>query len=284
MDPIPPLAPRLVILDLDGVVYRGAQPVEGAASLVAALRERGTLVRFATNNAMVARAAYLDRLGGMGIAASIEEIVTSASATVDHLRQHLPDVRHVLAVGAPGMLEELRAAGLQATAAADAVGPGYDGGPLPTAYDAVIAGLDPAFDYRRLAAAASALRAGARFIATNVDPRYPTPSGFLPGGGSIVAALRTASGVEPFVIGKPEPAIFRAILERTGVRAEHAVAIGDSADSDVVAAHRAGIGSILVLTGVTDEAAAGALSGERRPDHVALDHRDVAALLGLSPR
>jgi len=284
MDPTSPLAPQLVILDLDGVVYRGMEPVDGAAALMAALRARGTLVRFATNNAMAIRSAYVDRLGGMGIAASLDEIVTSTSATVDHLRRHLPEVQRVLAVGAPGMLAELRGAGLEVTAAADAVGPDYDGGPLPDAYDAVIAGLDPAFDYRRLAAGVSALRAGARFIATNVDPRYPTPSGFLPGGGSIIAALRTASGVEALVIGKPEPAIFQTILERTGIGAKDAVAIGDSADSDVVAAHRAGIASILVLTGVTDQEAARALSGERRPDHVARDPSEVAALLGLTLR
>jgi len=284
MDPTPPLLPRLVIFDLDGVVYRGTQPVDGAVPLLAALRQHGTMVRFATNNSMATRAAYVDRLGGMGIGASLDEIVTSTSATVDHLRQHLPDVRRVLAVGAPGMFEELRAAGLTVTPAADAVGSNYDGRPLPMAYDAVIAGLDPGFDYRRLAAASAALRAGAPFIATNADLRYPTPSGFLPGAGSIVAALRAASGVEPLVIGKPEPGIFRAILERAGIEPQQAVAIGDNPDADMVAAHRAGIGSILVLTGVTDEAAAGALGGDRRPDLVARDPSGVAKLLGLTLR
>jgi 4-nitrophenyl phosphatase len=284
MDPTRPLVPRLVILDLDGVVYRGKQPVDGAASLIAALHERGVMVRFATNNSMATRAAYVDRLGGMGITAAIDEIVTSTSATIDHLREHLPEVRRVLAVGAPGMLEELRDAGLTAAAAADAVGSDYDGGPLPDAYDAVIAGLDPAFDYRRLAAALSALRAGALFIATNADLRYPTPSGFLPGAGSIIASLQAASGIEPLVIGKPQPGVFEAILERAGIEPRDAVTIGDNPDADVVAAHRAGIASILVLTGVTDEATARALSGERRPDLVARDPTEVAALLGLTLR
>jgi len=284
MDPIQLLTPRLVILDLDGVVYRGAQPVAGAAPLIAALHERGVVVRFATNNSMATRAAYVDRLGGMGIAAAIDEIVTSTSATIDHLREHLPEVRRVLAVGAPGMLEELRDAGLEATAAADAVASDYDGGPLAGAYDAVIAGLDPSFDYRRLAAAASALRAGALFIATNADLRYPTPAGFLPGAGSIIAALQAASGVEPLVIGKPQPGVFRAILERARIGPSEALAIGDNPDADVVAAHRAGVGSILVLTGVTDETAARALSGERRPDLVARNPTEVAALLGLTLR
>jgi 4-nitrophenyl phosphatase len=273
---------RLVIFDLDGVIYRGRQPVPGAAALVAALRERGLLIRFATNNSMATRAMYVPRLVEMGIPVDLDEIVTSTSATIDHLEAHLPQVHSVLTVGAPGMLEELRAAGFAATAAADAVDADYDGGPLSVSYDAVVAGLDPAFDFRRMAAATTAIRSGARFIATNADLRYPTPSGFLPGAGSIVAALRAASGQEPLVIGKPEPGIFTAILERAGVEASEAVAIGDNPDADVVAAHRAGIGSILVLTGVADAALAATLTGERRPDHVAADPRAVAALLGVA--
>ena len=273
---------RLVIFDLDGVMYRGRQPVPGAAALVAALRDRGLLVRFATNNSMATRAMYVPRLVEMGIPATLDEIVTSTSATIDHLRAHLPHVRTVLTVGAPGMLEELQVAGFAATAAADAVDRDYDGGPLSVSYDAVVAGLDPTFDFRRMAAATTAIRSGARFIATNADLRYPTPSGFLPGAGSIVAALRTASGQEPLVIGKPEPGIFTAILERAGVEASEAVAIGDNPDADMVAAHRAGIGSILVLTGVADAALAATLSGERRPDHVADDPPGVARLLGVA--
>jgi len=273
---------RLVIFDLDGVIYRGHQPVPGAASLVAALRARGLLIRFATNNSMATRAMYVPRLVEMGIPADLDEIVTSTSATIDHLQAHLPGVHTVLAVGAPGMLEELRAAGYAATAAADAVDADYDGGPLSISYDAVVAGLDPSFDFRRMAAATTAIRSGARFIATNADLRYPTPSGFLPGAGSIVAALRAASGQEPLVIGKPEPGIFTAILERAGVAASDAVAIGDNPDADVIAAHRAGIDSILVLTGVADAALAATLTGESRPDHVADDPRGVAAILGVA--
>ena len=273
---------RLVIFDLDGVIYRGRQPVPGAAALVAALRAVGLEIRFATNNSMATRAMYVPRLVEMGIAAQADEIVTSTSATIDHLRSHLRDVRAVLAVGADGMLEELRGAGFDATAAGDAADGAYDGGPLERTYDAVIAGLDPAFDFRRLAVATTAIRAGARFIATNADLRYPTPTGFLPGAGSIIAALRAAGAAEPLIIGKPEPGIFTAILERAGVAANEAVAIGDNPDADMVAAHRAGLRSILVLTGVADAALAATLEGERRPDHVARDPSEVATLLGLS--
>ena len=273
---------RLVIFDLDGVIYRGHEPVPGAAALVTALRHRGLLIRFATNNSMATREIYVSRLAEMGIPAELDEIVTSTSATIDHLRAHMPEVHSVLAIGAAGMLEELQAAGFAATGAAEAADGSYDGGPLDGSYDAVVAGLDPSFDYRRLATATTAIRAGARFIATNADLRYPTPKGFLPGAGSIVAALQAASGVEPLVIGKPAPGIFDAILEIAGVAPGEAVAIGDNPDADVVAAHRAGIRSILVLTGVADAALAATLSGERLPDQVAADLAQVASYLGLT--
>jgi HAD superfamily hydrolase (TIGR01450 family) len=263
-----PRTVRLVILDLDGVIYRGAEPVPGAVDLVRMLHARGTLVRFATNNSMVAREGYVDRLAAMGIPSRRDEIVTSTSATIEHLARDDGRVRRVMAVGADGMLAELLDAGFEAIAAADAAPGEYAGGPLPHSFDAVIAGLDPGFDYHRLAAAAAAVRAGARFVATNVDRRYPTAIGFLPGAGAIVSAIAAAADAEPEVIGKPEPAMFEAILSMTGIPATEAVVIGDNPDADIVAARRARIASILVLTGVADHRVARQLDGERAPDLV----------------
>jgi 4-nitrophenyl phosphatase len=269
---------RLVIFDLDGVVYRGSEPVPGAPALVDALHRRGVAVRFATNNSMATRAAYVDRLAAMGVRASADEIVTSTSATIEHLRRHAPGVRSVLAVGADGMEAELRAAGYDVTMAG-AVGAAAAGGPLEHAFDVVVVGLDPAFDYARLSTAMAAVAAGARLIATNADARYPTPAGFLPGAGSIVAALVTATGVTPEVIGKPAPAMFTAIMEAAGISAAETVVVGDNPDADVVGAHRAGCAAILVLTGVTDAAGAARLDGERSPDAVAHGPEEVLALL-----
>jgi 4-nitrophenyl phosphatase len=271
-----------VIFDLDGVVYRGWQAVDGAAGLIAALRADRRAVRFATNNSMATRQAYVSRLAEHGIEAGADEIVTSTSATVEHMRTHLPGVRRVLAAGAPGMLEELRAAGFDATPVTDAAPADWFGAPLAERYDAVVAGLDPDFDYRRLGIAATAVRQGARLIATNTDLRYPTPDGFAPGAGTLVAALAAASGAEPLVIGKPEPAMFLAILEEAGVAPSAALVVGDNPDSDIPAARRAGIPSVLVLTGVADGPMARQLSGERRPDWVARDPAAVAELLGLA--
>jgi ribonucleotide monophosphatase NagD (HAD superfamily) len=170
---------RLVIFDLDGVVYRGTQPVDGAADLVRWLHERGVAVRFATNNSMVAREGYVERLGAMGIPTAVDEIVTSTSATVVHLQLHAPHVRRVLAIGADGMRHELESAGFAVDMAAD-VHQDRPGAPLAQGYDAVIVGLDPGFDYHRLSVATSAVSAGADLVATNADARYPTPMDSCP--------------------------------------------------------------------------------------------------------
>lgn len=281
MQPAIPIVPRLVIFDLDGVVYRGDRPIPGVDTLIGALHGRGIGVRFATNNSMATRTEYAQRLTGMGVAATAAEVVTSTSATIDHLRAHLPEVHRVLAVGAPGMIAELRSAGFAVTPVTDAAPAGYHGGSLSERHDAVVCGLDQAIDYRRIAIAATAIRDGARFVATNADARYPVPEGFLPGAGAVVSAVRVASGVEPIVIGKPEPAMFESILEEAGVSPDDALVVGDNPDADIVAARRARIRSILVLTGVADAATSEGLEGERRPDWVATDPAAVAALLGL---
>lgn len=274
-----PARVRLVIFDLDGVVYRGDEPVGGAQALIDALHERGVVVRYATNNSMVAREGYVTRLGGMGITTTVDEIVTSTSATIEFLRRHAPTVRSVLAIGAEGMESELRAAGFSVVMAGDGSTADHAGGPLPGTFDAVIVGLDPMVDYRRLAVAMRAVADGARLIATNADARYPTAAGFLPGAGSIVAALATACGVTPEVIGKPSPAMFQAIFEEAGIPAAEAIVIGDNPEADILGAHRAGCAAILVLTGVADAALAAALTGDRRPDAIAADPAAVWAIL-----
>ena len=262
---------RLVIFDLDGVIYRGSEPIPEAPELVSWLHERAVSVRFATNNSMVTREGYVERLGGMGIRTRAEEIVTSTSATVTHLERHLPEVRSVLGIGAEGMRAELEAAGLGVRMAGD---PDDE-----AVYDAVIVGLDPELDYRRLSRGMAAVGGGARLVATNADARYPVPGGFLPGAGAIVAALATATGVRPDVIGKPSPAMFHAILDEAVIAGGECVVVGDNPEADIAGARRAGCASILVLTGVADAARAATLEGETRPDVIAADPAEVRALL-----
>jgi HAD superfamily hydrolase (TIGR01450 family) len=266
--PMPEIQPRstpirLVILDMDGVLYRGDRAVDGAVELVQHLHDAGLLVRYATNNSMFTRAEYAKRLAGMGIKAEPAEIVTSTSATIEYLGRHEPEIRSVLAVGGQGMVKELRDAGYAVHWVADAA---------PAApVDAVIVGLDPDFDDARRALATDAIRHGARFIATNADVRYPTPDGFRPGAGSMVAAIGKSAGTNPLVIGKPELAMFAGILSGSGVASREAVVIGDNPESDIAGAHRSGMTGILVLTGVTDADRAANLRGQQRPDFVVAD-------------
>ena len=191
-------------------------------------------------------------------------------------------VSRVLAVGADGLAAELAEAGYDVIVPHDAVPAAYDGAPLDRPVDAVVVGLDREITYRRIAAAVTAVRQGARFIATNADARYPTPAGFLPGAGSVVAAIATAAGVEPLVIGKPSPAMFLSILEASGVAPDEALVVGDNPDADIVAARRSGMRSVLVLTGVTDAAAAAELDGDRRPDAVLPSIADLPGAIHAS--
>jgi HAD superfamily hydrolase (TIGR01450 family) len=170
---LPPL--RLIILDLDGVVYRGTEPVEGAPELVAQIHGAEIAVRYATNNSMSTRGEFASRLAAMGIPATPDEIVTSVSATIEYLHRHEPQVRSVLTVGASGMVAELRGAGFEVHPAADLAGTA----PAPQV-DAVLVGVDFDFDEARLAVAAAAIRAGARSWPRTPMPAIPRPTGSGP--------------------------------------------------------------------------------------------------------
>jgi 4-nitrophenyl phosphatase len=143
---------------------------------------------------------------------------------------------------------------------------------------AVVVGLDLAFDYAKLQAANRAIRGGARFVATNADATLPTENGLVPGAGSIVAAVGVASGQRPTVIGKPETPLLELAMQRLGVGPQAAVMIGDRLDTDVIAGVRAGMLSVLVLTGVST--ATEIASAPAQPDLVFPDLVALAAALG----
>jgi glycerol-1-phosphatase len=275
--------PLLLLVDLDGVVYRGADPVPGVAAVLADRAARGDDVVYVTNNSMHYRADYVVRLASMGAPISPDRVVSSARATALHLSTHEPGIRRVLVVGAGGLERELRDVGLEVVTATHAATrmhqEGIDGWAAAGAPDAVVSGLDPTFTYLRLAAAADCIRAGARFIATNRDPVYPTERGMRPGAGSIAAALEATTGVTPLSIGKPEPHLLDLAAEAVGRRASDAVMIGDGLLTDLAAAHAVGARSVLMLTGVTTRADAEALPADRRPTAIAVDAAELAAAL-----
>lgn len=273
----------LLLVDLDGVVYRGTEPVPGVAAVLTDRAARGDDVVYVTNNSMHYRADYVTRLAAMGAPISPETVVSSARATALHIANHESGIRRVLVLGASGLERELRDVGLDVVTAGHAATrmhqEGIDGWAAAGAPDAVVTGLDPNLTYLRLTAAADCIRAGARFIATNRDPIYPTERGLLPGAGTVAAAVEYTTGVTPLSIGKPAPHLLDLAAEAVGRSASEAVMIGDGIGTDLAAARAVGARCIFMLTGVTTRAQLDALPPDERPTAIAGDAAELAAAL-----
>jgi HAD superfamily hydrolase (TIGR01450 family) len=274
----------LLYVDLDGVVYRGANPVPGVAAVLAERVARGDEVVYVTNNSMSYRAEYVTRLAAMGCPVTADRVVSSPRATALYLREHHPAVQRVLTVGASGLERELSDVGLTVVRAAEVAErserddvDGFEAAGRP---DAVVVGVDPEIDWLRLAVAADSVRAGALFVATNRDATYPIERRLRPGAGAIVAAIAVAAGSEPVIsIGKPEPLLLLEAASVVGAPAEDGVMIGDGVLTDLAAARAVGARSILMLTGVTTADVLDGLSEDARPTAVAADATELAAAL-----
>ena len=273
----------LLLVDLDGVVYRGDDPVPGVAAVLADRAAKGDDVVYVTNNSMHYRADYVSRLTGLGAPVAADRVVSAPRATALYLQERHPEVRRVLAVGASGLDRELRDVGIEVVnagfAAERMAKEGIDGVAAAGSPGAVVAGVDPQFTYMRLAAAADCVRGGATFIATNRDPTYPVERGLRPGAGSIVSAIEVASGIAPLVIGKPEPLLLEEAAHAVGRDPKEAIVIGDGILTDLAAARAVGARSVLMLTGVTTGAALEALPSTDGPTKVAADAAELAQLL-----
>ncbi len=277
----------LLLVDLDGVVYRGLDPVPGVAAVLADRAARGDDVVYVTNNSMHYRADYQARLAAMGAPVSPNAVVSSARATAAYLHDHDPGIRRVLVLGAGGLERELRDLGYDVVSAGHAATrvsqEGIDGYAAAGQPDAVVVGLDPNLTYLRLVVASDCIRAGAHFIATNRDPVYPTERGLRPGAGSVVAAVEAATGVVPVSIGKPAPYLLEAAAHAVGREPAEAIMIGDGIATDLAAARAVGARCIFMLTGVTTRAQVEALPIDEQPAAVAADAAELAAALeGLS--
>ncbi|SCF14910.1 Haloacid Dehalogenase Superfamily Class (subfamily) IIA/haloacid dehalogenase superfamily, subfamily IA, variant 1 with third motif having Dx(3-4)D or Dx(3-4)E [Micromonospora haikouensis] len=248
----------LVVFDLDGVIYLIDQPIPGAVEAVGRLHAEGRAVAYATNNASRRASEVADLLTGMGVPAAAEEVLTSAGASAELLAERLPAGSPVLVVGAEALRAEITAAGLRPVSRVDE-------SPV-----AVVQGYGPQVGWADLAEASLAVRAGAQWIATNTDRTLPSGRGPLPGNGSLVAVLRTALDREPdVVVGKPEPALFATAARRAGQG--RTLVVGDRLDTDIEGARRAGLDSLLVLTGVSDVPELLAAPAARRPTYVSVD-------------
>ena len=228
-----------ILFDLDGVLYRGADPIDGAAETVAALRAGGKRIAFVTNNSSRTPDAIARQLTSLGIDARPDEVETSALATAALLRSRAAASAFV--IGGDGLRIALEDAGIRVLER------GSDRA------DAVVVGIDPTFVYADLATASWLIHHGAALVASNADATYPAADGvILPGAGAIVAAVEVATGASAEVVGKPHGPIFREALRRSA--GERPLVVGDRLDSDIEGARRLGWDSALVLTGISTEA------------------------------
>jgi len=232
----------------------------------------GDIIVYVTNNSRWHRTEYEDRLRGMGAPVVPEHIVTSARGTALALARRPQPPLLALVFGGAGLARELEDAGL---ATAPCTRAGLAQGP-----DAVVVGVDFDLSHERLSVAADAVRGGAYFAVTNRDPIFPVPGRLMAGAGAMVAALVEASGRQPdLVIGKPEPGLLREAAAVVGLPVERAVVIGDGLGTDILAAHRVGARSVLMLTGVSTAEMAAALDPALRPTAVAKGPGELDAIL-----
>jgi glycerol-1-phosphatase len=257
---------RCWLIDLDGVVWLADQPIPGAADAVTALRARGVRVAFFTNNSFQRHAVHLEKLARFGIDLPPEDLLSSSQAAAGLVESG----QQVLVLGGPGIVEALEARGAEVTVAGSPAADG--GGARRPAFDTVVAGIDPQLDYGRLAQAVTAVRQGARLVGTNDDATFPSPTGPLPGAGSVLAAVSYAAGVEPEVAGKPHDAAVSLARARLG---DVTTVVGDRPSTDGALARRLGARFALVLTGVTPPGH-GAVDPE--PDVEAANLAELAAV------
>ena len=226
------------LLDLDGVLLRGMEPLPGAAEFIDTLHATGTPFLVMTNNATSTPDQVAGRLNKMGVAVTPDDVYSSALATVGWLQHRYPAGSRVLYVGETGLRVALAGGGFELVDShRDA--------------DVVVTALDRTITYARLAEAALAINAGCRFVATNPDRSIPTERGIEPGAGAIQAFLQATTGVAPTVIGKPETAFFTLAIERLGCSADETVMVGDRYDTDILGGARAGVRTMAVLTGIS---------------------------------
>jgi 4-nitrophenyl phosphatase len=258
-----------VLCDLDGVVWLAHEPIPGSVDAVTELRKAGRRVLFVTNNSAATLAEHEDALGRVGIAAH-GDVVSSAMAVAALVTR---DERVLVAAG-DGVVEALEAAGAVVVANTTSA--------LDERIDAVVVGLHRDFDYQRLAVAAEAARRCGRLIGTNTDTTYPTPDGLLPGGGSILAAIASASGVEPVIAGKPHQPLATLVASMLteqpgGFDPDRVLMIGDRPETDGRFAARLGCRFALVRSGVSAKGA-GLSDAIAADTPIDLDVADLAAV------
>jgi HAD superfamily hydrolase (TIGR01450 family) len=256
---------RAFLLDLDGVIYRGDQLLPGAREFVEWVDSSGRQAMYLSNNSFFSPEEVAAKLTRLGMPNPEKRTMTAGWAAVQSIAHQFPG-GSVYVLGMPSVVEMARRVGLAPVS-------DEPDGPIP---DAILVGLDRGLTYARLRRALRALVGGAAFFAANRDHLLPMEDGVDPGTGSIVAALEYSTGKRATSIGKPEPGIALEAMRLLSVSPEETLMVGDALALDIVAGHRAGATTALMLTGLSSRAQADAAEGERRPDYV---FDDMMALL-----
>jgi 4-nitrophenyl phosphatase len=230
-----------LILDMDGVLWKDSAPIGNLPDIFNNIQAQGLKVVLATNNATNSVKEYLDKIQRFGVELEPWQIVTSAMASAHALVKAFPEKGAVFIVGENGLITELKENGFKPLIDPD------DESPVV----AVIAGIDRTLNYEKLRRATFHIRAGVPFYGTNPDSTFPTPLGLVPGAGSIIAALQTASGVKPIIIGKPSPYMFDLSMERMKLSNRETLIVGDRLETDIAGGQALGARTALVLSGVS---------------------------------
>ena len=243
-----------LIIDMDGVLYLGDQPMPRLVDFFNFLRQHSIGFILATNNSTRTPQEYAEKLRRMSVCVSPADVLVSGQATARFLAREYPQGTRVYVFGMPALKQALTDEGF--VLAEDSV-------------ELVVASMDLHLTYEKLAQATILIRNGARFIATNLDPTQPSERGLLPGTGSMILALEAASGVKATAIGKPEPIIYQLAMEQMNASPETTAIIGDRVDTDILGGKRAGLITICVLSGSSDRFEAEAIGTDLIFDDIA---------------
>ena len=253
---------KALILDMDGVLWRGNEAIGDLKSIISRINQRGWKVIFATNNGSRTIPQYVDLLASFGVNTEPWQIISSATAATEYLCQKYPSGGPVFIIGEQGIIESCNQNGFYQS---------------ENEALAVIVGIDRKLTYDKLKTATLLIRSGVPFIGTNPDKTFPTPIGLVPGAGAILAAIEAATSVTPIIVGKPEPTMYKIALQRLAIPAHEALVVGDRPETDIAGAQLIGCPTALVLSGVTNEDQAQAWTPA--PDIIA---RDLETLVRMS--
>lgn len=254
---------RALILDMDGVLWRGGQPIGDLPATFELIRSAGLKVILATNNSTQSAPQFIERMQGHGVTLEPWQVINSSMAVASMLHKRFPQGGALYIIGESGLISALKEQGFYHSA---------------EGAQAVVAGMDRQITYEKLKIATLLIRAGLPFYGSNPDRTYPTPEGLIPGAGTVLAAIAAATDVEPVIAGKPSPYLYQLAFDRLALPKEHVLAVGDRLETDIIGGFNAGCPTAVVLSGVSTPQQIAAFHPQ--PDLIAEDlHSLVQSLL-----